>query len=153
MPTVHDEIEIAALVERVFAFVADHRNALHWMAGFEAFEPIGEASQGVGAAVRATGSVFGFRVSTTLRIVEFEPNRKITSVSDGQVTSRSTWTFSPTPAGTRVGFVGEYQFPGSNVPFIANRVVEELRALTRQSLLNLRARCRNGENGEEEASA
>lgn len=141
MATIQDRIEIAAPVEAVFDFVADYRNALEWMAGFERFHPVGSVTRGIGAAVRASGRVMGMPVETTLRIVEFEENERIVSVSETPVSSRSVWRFSPTATGTLVEFVGEYDFPGANVPFIANRVVQELKAMTRQTLENLRRRC------------
>jgi hypothetical protein len=77
---VEKSIEIQAPVAEVFAYVADYRHALDWMAGFTEFTPLTDQSAGLGARVRASGRLIGFTISTDLEIVEFVENKHFTSV-------------------------------------------------------------------------
>jgi uncharacterized membrane protein len=108
---IYESIEIAAPIEAVFEFVADFKNALRWMYGFNHFEPLTKQSKGKGARVKAAGKLSGIPVTTELEITEFKPNQKLVSASTSGLKSVSAWLFEPTEKGTRVSFVGYYEPP------------------------------------------
>ena len=111
MHEIKESIDIAAPVETVFDFVADFRNALRWMHGFNRFEPITSQTRGTGAKVRASGRIGGVPISTELEITQYLPNRKIVSVSNHGLKSLSAWLFEPKGTGTKVSFIGYYDLP------------------------------------------
>src|SRR3972149_9535830 len=105
------QADITAPVEEVFEFVADHRNALYYMDHFQSFRPVTPHSYGLGAEVWAGGRLRGIPISTRLRVVAFEKNRRLVSVSTHGIRSASAWSFEPCSGGTRVTFTAEYAWP------------------------------------------
>lgn len=139
MPRVERSATVAVPPEVAFDFVADSSNALRWMHGFTRFDPVDPAHQGVGARVNASGSVFGFPVSTTLEIVELDRPRRLGSRTTGRLKSYSVWEFAPADGGTLVTFRGEYDVPGGLLRMIGGSMVErELEKNAEMSLSNLK---------------
>ncbi|MGQ9674134.1 MAG: SRPBCC family protein [Chloroflexota bacterium] len=140
MRKIRESIEIAAPVESVFEFVADFRNSLRWMHGFDRFEALTNRTRGHGARARVTGRLGGIPLTTELEIVEFVPNRRLVSASSSGVKSISAWLFEPTEQGTRVSFVAEYEIPRGAIGHILNRLWlrRELADHTWRSLKNLK---------------
>jgi uncharacterized protein YndB with AHSA1/START domain len=130
MHEVRQSIEIAAPVTTVFDFVADFRNALEWMYGFNRFEPITAVSTGQGARVKASGRIAGMPMTTELEITQFIPNHKLVSVSRSGFKSLSAWVFEPVDLGTKITFIGYYELPlgrlGAfvSVPWLNDLLVE-----------------------------
>lgn len=143
------QVDIAVPVEEVFAFVADYRNALDYMDHFHTFRPVTRHSYGLGAEVWAGGRLRGIPISTRLRVIEFEQNRRLVSASSHGLRSTSTWSFEPNNGGTRVTFMADYALP--KVP-LAGRVLDgllddEVRAGTRRTLENLKRVLEHRRNG------
>ena len=153
MAHVEKSIAVRAPLPVVFAYVADYRHALEWMAGFEEFRALNQRTFGLGAKVRASGRVVGFTVTTDLEIVEFVENDHFTSQSTGPILSRTTWSFRPTPDGTLVTFSGEYRVHSLPMPILGDHILaHEVAAHTTLSLRHLRrileARAGNGRTGQ-----
>jgi carbon monoxide dehydrogenase subunit G len=139
MPRVERSATIAVGPETAFDFVADPRNALRWMHGFTRFDPEDPGNMGVGARVKAGGTVMGVPITTTLEIVELDRPRRLVSRTTGRLKSVSTWQFAPEGAGTRVSFVGEYDVPSGLIRFIGGSLVQrELENNAEMSLANLK---------------
>ena len=139
MPRVERSATIAVEPEKAFAFVADPANALRWMHGFTKFQPADPSQRGLGARVDATGAVFGFPVSTTLEIVEFDPPRRLGSRTTGRLKSYSVWEFAPAAGGTLVTFRGEYDVPSGLLRMVGGSLVDrELEKNAEMSLANLK---------------
>lgn len=60
MAHVKESLTIAAPIDEIFEFVADHRRALSWLEGFSRFDHISGPERGVGARVRTEGRMMGF---------------------------------------------------------------------------------------------
>ena len=137
---VESSIEIGVSPATAFEYVADHRNALRWMHGFSRFDPIeGGAAGGLGAQVRATGLAFGIPVSTTLRVVTYEPGARLVSESDGRIRSSSSWTFTELTNGTRVVFAASFDLPSFLVRLVGPETIHaELTKNAERSLENLK---------------
>lgn len=150
MRKVHEAIEIEAPIEVVFDFVADFKNALLWMHGFTRFEAIGETTRGVGAKVRAIGTLRGFPVTTLLEITEFVANTRLVSVSNSGLRSVSAWSFATTCKGTRVSFEGQYEPPAGPIGGLMSAVwlSRELSDHTWRSLKNLKRLLEAKSNGD-----
>jgi carbon monoxide dehydrogenase subunit G len=145
MPRVERSATIAVAPEVVFAFVADPGNSMRWMHGFSKFEPVDPTKRGLGARVNASGAVFGFPVSTTLEIVEFEPPSRLASRTTGRLKSYSVWEFAPAAGGTVVTFKGEYDVPSGLLRMIGGPFVErELEKNAEMSLANLKRELEGG---------
>ena len=161
MAHVEKSIEIRAPLSEVFAYVADYRHALEWMAGFTEFRALNQRTFGLGARVRASGRVVGFMVTTDLEIVDFVENDHFTSHSMGPIRSRTTWSFRPTPDGTLVAYSGKYEVYSLPMPILGDHILaHEVASHTTLSLRHLRkileARAgigRDGQAGRLEAEA
>lgn len=144
------QVDIAAPVEEVFEFVADYRNALDYMAHFQSFRPVTRHTYGLGAEVLAAGRLHGVPIATRLRVVEFEKNRRLVSVSNHGLRSTSAWSFEPYGGGTRVTFVADYALP--RVPLagklLGGLLDEEIRAGTRRTLEKLKLVLERRQNGQ-----
>jgi carbon monoxide dehydrogenase subunit G len=148
LPRVERQITIAAPRDRVFAFVADHRNALKWMHNFTRFDPVEPGAYGLGAKVDASGLVMGFPIATKLEIVGFDPPRQLVSKTTGRLKSTSTWDFKSEGEGTRVVFTGEYDLPGPLLRMIGGPFVQhELETSAEASLRNLKQNLEGASSG------
>lgn len=139
MPVVKKSIIINVPVEQVFDYVADHRNALTYMHSFTRFRPVTEKTRGLGAKVKAVGHFWGLHVTTDMEIVEFVKNKRLVSETSSGIDSVATWLFDPTPEGTKVTFIADYEPPplavGRIFKHLVRREVERNAAYT---LLNLK---------------
>lgn len=111
MAHVEECIIIPSPVTDVFDVIADYRRALSWMEGFTCFDLLPGPSSGVGARVRAAGSLLGFSVVTELQIVEYKRPHRLVSRSRSPIQSTTTWQLVETESGTLVTFLGDYQLP------------------------------------------
>lgn len=138
MARVEESIVIAAPIADVFDVVADYRRALNWMEGFSSFDLVPGPATGVGARVRAAGTLLGFSVETELEIIEYDRPHRLLSRSTTPVNSLTAWLLAEVEAGTRVTFSGEYQLPFA-LRLAGDRAFEQLvTGQIRQSLVNLR---------------
>ena len=139
MPRIRKSIEISAPLEDIFSFVADYRNARHFLQGFSEFQAITKSQSGLGAKARASGKFWGLPVNTILEITEFELNRRIVSKSVSGIKSSSVWIFEPGKKGTKVFFTAEYTVPGLMLGRLMENLVEkDVAENNRQTLINLK---------------
>jgi carbon monoxide dehydrogenase subunit G len=138
MAHVEESTTIAAPIEDIFELVADHRRARSWLEGFDRFEHASGPERGIGARVRAEGRFLGLTVETELEIIEYEPPRRLVSVSKKGVRSHTSWIMQPTETGTLVSFVGDYSLP-FGLRLLGDRALGQLVSdQTRRSLVNLK---------------
>lgn len=144
MAHVEESVVIAAPIGDVFDLIADYRHALSWMEGFSRFEILPGPSSGVGARVRAAGTLLGFSLETELEIVEFERPTRLVSRTAGPIRSLTAWILRETDSGTLVTFTGEYHLP-LVLRLAGDHAFEQLVAgQIRQSLENLKQLFRPG---------
>ncbi|MBI4506865.1 MAG: SRPBCC family protein [Chloroflexi bacterium] len=128
MPAVTGRIFIATSPERTFDFVADHRNALRFMHGFDEFRPLGAVTSGVGARVRARGRLLGVPVTATMEITAYERPFRLASRSYDGVEGTALWEFAAEEDGTLVTFASTYRLPPvvrGPLKHLAMRAVED----------------------------
>lgn len=139
MARIRKSIEIEAPLEDIFSFVADYRNARHFLQSFSEFQAITKSQRGLGAKARASGKFWGLPVITVLEITEFELNKRIVSKSVSGIRSSSIWTFEPGRKGTRVTFTAEYTVPGLMIGRLMENLIEkDVEENTRHTLINLK---------------
>jgi carbon monoxide dehydrogenase subunit G len=143
MAHVEEASIIVAPIEQVFDVVADSRQALRWLEGFDRFDHVSGPERGVGARVRAEGRMLGFSVETYLDIVEYDSPYRLISESTKGVRSRTAWILDETEGGTRVSFIGDYTLP-LGLRLLGDRALGQLVSeQTRRSLVNLKRLCEN----------
>lgn len=112
MPTVTETIEIAAPVEDVFSYVADHpERATAFIPGLNRIDSVSTPDAHVGQTWDYEFNWFGLVISGHSRCTRLE---RPSAYQFQTVTGNpSTWTyhFEPSDAGTRVHFEVEYVVP------------------------------------------
>ncbi len=101
------KIEISTVinrpVEEVFAVVSNNENAPKWNTSSIEVKKTSAGPIGRGTTWRSVGNLIGQRVESESEIVEYEPNRKITSKGkQGPIQTKSQVTFENVEGGTRV---------------------------------------------------
>lgn len=112
MPTVSATAIIPASAEQVFAFLADYNNIPKLQPQFSSARLVSDVDKGPGAVVALEGHFHGMPMNVLNRIVTYDPPRRLVSISDGSVLSRSTWEIrqqSSTPDETCVTLTIEYK--------------------------------------------
>lgn len=97
------ETEIAAAPARVFAVFTDLAHAPGRVRAIEALEVLTSGPVGKGTRFKETRQMFGKSATETLEFVEFEPGKGYALAAESCGTRyRSSFTFEPAGAGTRV---------------------------------------------------
>jgi uncharacterized membrane protein len=91
MPKVSATIEVDAAPEAVFDYLADYRNIPKLQPHLESAKIAGEIERGLGAVMELHGSFHGLTMNTRERIVAFSPPRRLVSIGEGVILSRTTW--------------------------------------------------------------
>jgi ribosome-associated toxin RatA of RatAB toxin-antitoxin module len=111
VPTVSASAVVPASAEEAFEFVADYRNIPRVQPQFVSATPVSERESGLGAIVELKGKFRGMPMRVHNRIITFTPPRRLVSISEGSILSRSTWEFdelSADPPSTRVTLTLDY---------------------------------------------
>ncbi len=119
--------EIARAPRDVFDWVADYRNVPTVLDGVMKWEPLGEASTGVGARFEVTMSALDIPLDNVLVIDRWDEPHSIGWHSEsGLIAQTGGWLFEPTPAGTKVTLTISYRPPGGALGALAAARVEGL---------------------------
>lgn len=125
MAVIQREITINTPVERAFEFVAETPNLVDvWPSLIH----IGEWSRdekGFGSFTY-TYQMAGFKYSGTNRDVEYIPNRKIMTKSEGGMAALITWEFEAHPDGVHITFTGDYDV---NIPLVGKVIADRIASL------------------------
>ena len=105
------EARLAASPERVWEVLADWERYAEWMPDVSWVRPLGpERGQGLRLAVRT--KVLGIPVVTDeLRVVAWEPPRRMAIEHLGLVQGSAEWRLEPLPSGTRFSWREELSMP------------------------------------------
>jgi uncharacterized membrane protein len=113
MVDIHHEGTCAAPLDVAFAYLDDYRNATTWMFGLSKFEPQGTKDRGLGAVFDATFAVKPVKLSSTIRVTEWEQDSVIAFESVKGFTNWSTWRFAAAgPTSTTIRVTFSYVLPG-----------------------------------------
>ncbi|ELZ32018.1 bacterio-opsin [Halogeometricum pallidum JCM 14848] len=119
MPTFEHTVEIAAPIERVFAFDSNPENWSRTMASLRDLEIVEETDEGT--RMHATYKLLGISLDTEMQMTIVEPNAHIaiTTESPGMKGEVHNY-FSETDSGTKVVLQADYEFGDS----LRNRLLE-----------------------------
>lgn len=113
MPTVSASAIIPAGRESVFDFIADYRNIPRLQPHFASARLVSQVDKGTGAVVALDGRFHGMPMRAQNRIIAYDPPKRMVSISEGSVMSRSTWELQPYPGdenSTTVKLTIDYRF-------------------------------------------
>ena len=109
MPTFEHTVEIAAPIERVFAFDSNPENWSRTMASLRDLEIVEET--GEGARMRATYKLLGIALDTEMEMTIVEPNEHITvTIESSGMKGEVHNYFSDTAFGTEIAHRADYEF-------------------------------------------
>ena len=120
MERVEKSISIDAPVEKVFAYLRDPMSNLEIMPNMVQVSPV--AGEGVGAEFRWVYRMAGLNLEGKSTVLEFVPDERFVTQSQGGIESTWTWDFAPENGGTRLDLAVEYTVP---VP-VLGRLAEAL---------------------------
>lgn len=109
MPTFEHTVEIAAPIERVFAFDSTPENWSRTMASLRDLEIVEETDEG--ARMRATYKLLGIALDTEMEMTIVEPNEHIAVMIESSGMKGEVHNyFSETNAGTQIAHQTDYEF-------------------------------------------
>ncbi|MCS7002335.1 MAG: SRPBCC family protein [Dehalococcoidia bacterium] len=134
-------IRVAAPPEQVFAFVADYRNTLRFMAYLTRFEPLDGRHYGLGSRFRWEARAKGVPLRAQFVVTEFAPPVRMAATTTDGPPSACAWTFEPIAEGTLATLETTFTIPA--LPVVAQVgawvIEQEIAAAIEQSLRSLRA--------------
>lgn len=135
--------EIAAPVEKAFAYVADYKTIGDWLFGIKQFTPVGEKDYGLDAVFDGEMHV-GATLHSTVKVTDWEDDRVIELDSVKGFKNTSRWTFEPVDdRSCRINADISYELPGGIAgkalgkvisPFIQIAVNKSSESLAKQIL-------------------
>lgn len=148
MPTVRASAVVHASSRAIFSFIADYHNIPLLQPQFTSARLVSDVERGLGANVELRGHFHGIPLHVHNRVISYSPPRRLVSVSEGAVASRSTWEIEEAagePPSSRVTLTIDYKLGnsfgslfmgvGSALWPLFNR---EIQGLTNESLHRLR---------------
>lgn len=112
MPTFEHTVEIAAPIERVFAFDSNPKNWSRTMASLRDLEIVEETDDG--ARMRATYKLLGISLNIELTLSVVEPNEHMTVTMEGSGMKGEVHNyFAETTSGTQITHRADYEFGDS----------------------------------------
>lgn len=113
----NESIVISAPPKRVWDYLAEPSNYLHFMSGITRWEVAGEQRSGLGARYRMLIRVGSAEVGGLIEIVEWHPEGDMAWSSVLGIDQRGRWRLREQPDGrTRVEFRYAYGVAGSGIP-------------------------------------
>lgn len=129
---------LRATPERVWDVLADWERQASWMPDVAWIRLVGNERE-LGARLEARTKVLGIPATTdVIKVMVWEPPRRLGIVHEGFVRGRGAWLLDPTPGGTRFTWIEELRMPP---PFLGEVALEVYRpvqaAMLRRSVRNL----------------
>lgn len=135
--TAHRTLTTTTPPDRVFAFLADFRNAETWDPGTVSCELV-EGDTGVGSVYRNVSSFLGRKTELTYTTVEREEGRRVHFRGRNPMfTGDDVISVGPSGAGTEVTYHAEFRFHGlamlsiplvaAYLPVLAGKTMDQLR--------------------------
>ena len=137
--TVESSIVIAAPREDVFHYVAEWRNARHYVPNVASLQQVGAVCYGLGTRLRGRAKLNGIPVDTLSEVVQFVELERIVCRSVSGPESTNIWLFYEDGSGTRLTAIVTYRLPGYLLGGIIARLISrELATSVERSLFNLK---------------
>ncbi len=118
-------------IEEVFAYMSDLRHQPEHQSGLLEMHQMTEGPVGIGTTFVGVRRFLGRKMESTMEIIEYEPNAKLTwKTISGPTPFVSSWRFESTPEGTRLiwNLEAEVGFLGLAEPLIAAAIRREAKA-------------------------
>jgi uncharacterized membrane protein len=131
MVDIHHEGSCEAPVDVAFAYLDDYHNATNWMFGLVKFAPVGEKEHGLDAVFDGTFQVKPVKLSSTIKVTEWEQDKVIGFESTKGFKNWSTWRFiaaGPTRTTIKVKF--SYELPGGLAGRALGKALEPIVAIS-----------------------
>ncbi len=125
MSVIQCDIIINTPVERAFQFVSDTPNLIEVWPSLIHIGDWNRDEKGKGSFTY-TYQMAGFKYSGTNRDVEYIPNKKIVTKSEGGMAATVTWEFESVPDGVHITFTGDYDV---NIPLVGKVIADRIAAL------------------------
>jgi hypothetical protein len=125
MAIIQREIIINTPVERAFEFVADTPNLVDVWPSLSHIGDWSRDENGLGS-FSYTYQMAGFKYSGVNKDVEFIPNKRIVTKSEGGMAALVTWEFKPVSEGVRIIFTGDYDV---NIPLVGKVIADRIASL------------------------
>lgn len=140
MVDIHHEGAADAPLATAFAYIDDYRTAPDWMFGLAKFEALDGLDHGVGATFDGTFQVKPVKLSSRVRVTEWEQDALIAFESIKGFKNSSTWRFAADgPTRTKITVLFSYELPGGLAGKALGRALEPIVGLSvRHSDANLR---------------
>ena len=112
MAIVEQQVEIAAPISEVFAYVDDFSTTKDWMYGLSKIDPVTDQLRGVGAEYDGVMKV-GISLTSRIRCTAWEQDRLLELTSVKGIRNTQRWTFTELDSNrTRVDAWISYTLPG-----------------------------------------
>lgn len=111
MLTVREHIDIAAPVDRVFAFMDTPAHQAEITPSLSESTLVERLPNG-GSRARYTYRIFGLSFSGEVRATDYVPEERIVWIMEGNLQGTIRWYFDPSDAGCRFTYAATYQIPG-----------------------------------------
>ncbi|MGA8256046.1 MAG: SRPBCC family protein [Nocardioides sp.] len=112
MAIVEQQVEIAAPISEVFAYVDDFSTTKDWMYGLSKIDPVTDQLRGVGAEYDGVMKV-GISLTSRIRCTAWEQDRLLELTSVKGIRNTQRWTFTELDGNrTRVDAWISYTLPG-----------------------------------------
>ena len=111
MPSVKVSVDIKAPLEKVWAAASELAGHAHWMADVESITFESDSKQGPGTVMNVATKVGPFRTKDVIKVVGWEPLRRITVEHRGLFTGRGEFELSPVGGATRFTWTEDIVFP------------------------------------------
>ena len=111
MAEIEVSIDIARPPQVVWDDISRLETHVEWMADAESIEFAGESRSGEGTVMRVLTKVGPLHTTDVIRVVEWDPPRKIGVRHEGLVTGDGEFTLVPIPTGTRFVWSERLQMP------------------------------------------
>ncbi|MGA7147542.1 MAG: SRPBCC family protein, partial [Microbacterium sp.] len=112
MAIVEQQVEIAAPISEVFAYVDDFTTTKNWMYGLSKIDPVTDQLRGVGAEYDGVMKV-GISLTSRIRCTAWEQDRLLELTSVKGIRNTQRWTFAELDGNrTRVDAWISYTLPG-----------------------------------------
>jgi uncharacterized membrane protein len=131
MVDIHHKGACEAPLDVAFAYLDDYRTATDWMFGLAKFEPTGDQDQGLGAVFDGTFQVKPVKLSSTVKVTEWEQDKVIGFESIKGFKNWSTWRFTAAgPSRTEIDVVFSYELPGGLAGRAMGKALEPIVAVS-----------------------
>jgi hypothetical protein len=131
---------INAPVGEVYARAASPHNGPIFIPNLNENRDITPETDGLGQTWRWRFNLFGVDITGTGRVVTFEPDRAYVLETEGDATSRWTYSFEPAAGGTRVRLAIDYDVAEGLLKGISGAVAQRMNQQScEQAMANLKA--------------